>query len=105
MTSRRQPWSVLVAEQRNNQLLRPTDVMFDGDPTLRNIQGIVISINWSTAVAEHLWTQKKWYTLNQTSRQRGSFTRLITVDFSDNATLFVYCIKRLKVMGIKKWPV
>ena len=62
MTSRRQPWSVLVAEQRNNQLLRPTDVMFDGDPTLRNIQGIVISINWSTAVAEHLWTKKKWYT-------------------------------------------
>ena len=27
---------------------------------------------------------------------------LITVDFSDNATLFVYYIKQLKVMGIKK---
>ena len=74
MTSRRQPWSVLVAEQRNNQLLRQTDVMLDGDPTLRNIQGIVISINWSTAVAEHLWTQKKdirrynWYTHNEMPR-------------------------------------
>ena len=44
MTSRRQSWSVLVAEQRNNQVLRQADVMIDGDPTLRNIQGIVISI-------------------------------------------------------------
>ena len=56
-------WSVLVDEQRNKQVLRQADVILDGDRTLRNIQGIVISINWSTAVAEHLWTQKeKGYT-------------------------------------------
>ena len=46
MTSRRQSWSVLVAEQRNIQGLRQAvaDVMLYGDPTLRSIQGIVNSI-------------------------------------------------------------
>ena len=70
MTSRRQSWSVLVAEQRNNQ----ADVMIDGDRTLRNIQGIVISIE--TPLMQNTCGLKKrkdirrynWYTHNEMPR-------------------------------------
>ena len=44
--------------------------------------------------------KKRW-----TKRADSEGVLLITIDFSDNATLFVYYMKRLKVMGIKKWPV
>ena len=74
MTSRRQSWSVLVAEQRNNQVLRHADVMIDGDRTLRNIQGIVISIE--TPLMQNTCGLKKrkdirrynWYTHNEMPR-------------------------------------
>ena len=74
MTSRRQSWSVLVAEQRNNQVLRQADVMIDGDRTLRNIQGIVISIE--TPLMQKTCGLKKrkdirrynWYTHNEMPR-------------------------------------
>ena len=41
--------------------------------------------------------KKRW-----TKRADSEGVLLITIDFSDNATLFIYYMKRLKVMGIKK---
>ena len=74
MTSRRQSWSVLVAEQRNIQVFRQADVMINGDRTLRNIQGIVISIEAPLMQNTRGLKKRKdirrynWYTHNEMPR-------------------------------------